>query len=1178
MWQTHLSHSHLKVIKLKLTTSGAGLSNQLFDRVKWEDVESIFQNRIKTGLIINLKHKDLSKFLNDANQLFQNEIKKKIIVSNIVKVNSTFCGEFVKKSSNDEEINDFKYFHTKSASIDSTTDLKTWFAVHIKDYILNKLSEFQERDSSWALSRIISLEININKYEIGNGSSFIRLPNQIIFKRACININNNDEACFYWSIVSALYPTNYHSERLSSYPHYTQVLNLQGLDIPIQFNKISLFEKLNQLSVNVYGLELVGKNYNVVPLRLTKNKLEKHINLLLIQNTYFPKLNDYDAPDPNDNEQINIRYHYCWIKNLSRLINYQLNKNGHKKFICDRCLNYFFNENRLKDHSILCQKLNDYKITFPKEKVVKFKNFINKQKTPFIVYADFESMLLPINDKINIKTTKYQKHTAFSCGYYLKCDYDNSLSYFKSYRGIDCMEWFAKEMNNIAETILSKFKNIVPMKQLPDRINIKFCHICENNFTLKDIVVRDHNHFTGDFRGFAHEACNLNFRKQFVVPVVFHNLSGYDSHFIIRDLAKLGKITLLPINKEKYISFTLHTPCSIKLRFIDSIRFMSASLDELASTLNTKDLVNLHNEFNYLNPDNFQLLTKKGVFCYDYIDTWNKLDEKQLPSKNYFYNKLNDEEISNEKYEHAKTIWEKFNIQNLGEYSDLYLKTDVLLLADIFENFRNIGFNTSGLDPAWYYTVPGYSWDCMLKYTKCELEILHDNDMILFIENGIRGGISQCSSRYSEANNKYMSNYDKSKPDSYLFYVDVNNLYGWAMSQPLPLGKFQWSDPNIDVTSIPDDSSFGYILEVDLEYPEELHDIHKDLPFCAEHRIPQNSKLPKLLTTFYYKKNYIIHYRALKQAVAHGLIIKKIHKVLKFKQSTWLKPYIDLNTYFRAQAKTKFEQNHFKLKVNSIYGKTMENIRKHRVVKLVRQWEGRYGAKNLIASPRFHSRTIFDIDLMAIELRKSEIKFNKPLYIGMAILDISKTCMYEFHYNFMLPKLGDNCKIMYTDTDSFIYEIKCNDLYEEIIKTNINMFDTSDYAPNNIYNVPLCNKKVPGLMKDEANGNIITHFVGLRSKMYSYKLDNKKITKKAKGIKHCIIKNKISFEDYVECLNQENNKTVSQCIIRSYAHNVFSVNQSKIALSSFDDKRYRIKNSINTLPWGHYRLKSDILI
>lgn len=197
----------------------------------------------------------------------------------------------------------------------------------------------------------------------------------------------------------------------------------------------------------------------------------------------------------------------------------------------------------------------------------------------------------------------------------------------------------------------------------------------------------------------------------------------------------------------------------------------------------------------------------------------------------------------------------------------------------------------------------------------------------------------------------------------------------------------------------------------------------------------------------------------------------------------------------------------------------MENIRKHRVIKFVKTWEGRYGAKNLIASPKFHSRTSLGNNLMIIELKKSEIIFNKPLYVGLSILDISKLFMYNFHYDYMLPKMGLKCcKLMYIDTDSFIYELKCNDVYEEVIKTDLERFDTSDYPSDNSYNIPLVNKKVLGLMKDEVNGKIITHFVGLRSKMYSFKVQGDKEVKRAKGTKYNVVRNKLTFNDYFECL------------------------------------------------------------
>ncbi|XP_074042580.1 uncharacterized protein [Leptinotarsa decemlineata] len=1160
--------------------TGSGLKRRS-SRVKWQNVNNVFNSRVTTGVIINLTHKDPKKFLDDAFPLFKREISKILKQMSCLKVNFTLSGDFIKKS-NDGEIVDRKYFSTPNKVIDSSTDLASWYNENAVDVILNKLGEFEEQQSGWALSKILLLEVAVNEYVIGNGSSFIPLPQEIARKKACINVQNNDEMCFFWSIISALYPVAKDPQRVSKYPHYSTVLNTTGLNTPMDLHQISKFEKLNNISINVYTLELNQAKeksfFVVVPARLTTTKRDRHVNLLLIQDKYFPKLNDYEAPPINDDDETEIKFHYCWIKDMSRLFSKQMSNHRGQKFFCDRCLNYFSSQQKLNDHTVLCEKVNDCKISFPTYDYVEFRNYVYKQKCPFIIFADFESLLEKCNESISNKTTKYQKHIPFSAGYYFKCSYDDSLSHFKSYRGEDCMKWFANELSDIAKFVESKIKNIEPMTVPLNNIGAATtCHICEKPFAPKDVIVYDHNHYTGAFRGFAHQApCNVNFRKLFVVPITFHNLSGYDSHFIIRDIAKKGCVSILPSNKEKYISFTQKdAETKIKFRFIDSFRFMGTSLDELVSTLDQNDLEILKKEFSHLDEEKFALLTRKGVFPYDYIDSMEKLNITELPSREEFYNKLNDEHITEEKYVHAQNVWESFEITNLGSYADLYLKTDILLLADVFENFRQKSMATYGLDPAWYYTMPGYTWDAMLKYTKCKLQILKDIDMIMFVEKGIRGGISVCSNRYSEANNKYMEAYNPEKPSKYLLYLDVNNLYGWAMSEFLPYDGFQWVENfDKDITEIPDNASEGYILEVDLEYPERLHDSHKDFPFCPEHQAPPNSKQKKLMGTLYHKDKYILHYRNLKQALKNGLILTKIHRVVKFKQSAWLRPYIELNTRLRAAATSSFGKNLYKLMVNAIFGKTMENIRLHRVVKLVNSWNGRYGAKNLIASPRFQSRTVFDTDLVAIELKKTELVFNKPLYIGMAILDISKTCMFDFHYDFMVPTLGiENCKLMYTDTDSFIYEITCEDVYSELIKNNLSKFDTSDYSPDNKFQIPLVNKKIPGLMKDEANGKIITHFAGLRSKMYTYKVQGGKVIKKSKGIRYNVVRNKIDFKDYMDCLRNFKEKICEQFTIRSYAHSVFSIKQVKIGLSPHDDKRKLIPKSSDTLPWGHYSLK-----
>ncbi|KAJ8914907.1 hypothetical protein NQ315_016061 [Exocentrus adspersus] len=251
----------------------------------------------------------------------------------------------------------------------------------------------------------------------------------------------------------------------------------------------------------------------------------------------------------------------------------------------------------------------------------------------------------------------------------------------------------------------------------------------------------------------------------------------------------------------------------------------------------------------------------------------------------------------------------------------------------------------------------------------------------------------------------------------------------------------------------------------------------------------------------------------------------------------------------------------------------MENIRKHSTVKLVNKWSGRYGAEALISKPEFKAATIFNENLVAIELRKCEIYFCKPIYVGMCILDLAKTTIYDFHYGYMKPEFDDDCSALYTDTDSLIYEIRNRDPYEIIRRDCHLRFDTSDYPANNGYNIPQVNKKVLG-MKDEFNGIPIELFVGLRSKMYTVKRagSSSNNIKKVKGIKKSVIKNVITLEDYLECVDNFKEKVIIQNLIKSEKHQVYSMMQEKTALSPYDDKRYLTEGSYDTLPWGHYSI------
>ena len=466
--------------------------------------------------------------------------------------------------------------------------------------------------------------------------------------------------------------------------------------------------------------------------------------------------------------------------------------------------------------------------------------------------------------------------------------------------------------------------------------------------------------------------------------------------------------------------------------------------------------------------------------------------------------------------------------------------------------------------------------------------------MILFIEKGMRGGISYIAHRHAKANNKYLPDYNPELEDSYLIYQDANNLYGWAMCKRLPTGNFKWLN-NLPETSeeiesflnkYTEDSDRGIILEVDLEYPKELHDLHNEYP-CApekmiitddmlsdyarkikeEHSV-SSGKVPKLVTTLNDKEKYVSHYRNLQLYLSLGIRIKKIHRVLEFNQSEWLKEYIDFNTEMRKNAKNSFEKDFFKLMNNSVFGKTMENLRKRVNIELVTN-EKRLN--KLSAKPTYVSSKIFNENLVAVHTKKEKLLLDKPSYVGMCILDLSKTHMYDFHYNYIKKKYPDS-QLLFTDTDSLFYHIKTEkDIYEEFW-VDRELFDNSDYPKSSkfFFNE---NKKVIGKFKDETAGKPILEFVGLKSKMYSYKIGEEE-HKKAKGVKKNVVKKEIKHQDYLDVLFNKKIMHHQMNTIRSESHQINSYHLNKVSLSPYDDKRYLLDDGITSLAYGNIKINN----
>ena len=1183
---------------------------------------------------------------NRQDPLIQLQKTRSVIRKNLLKILNEMKGlkfnETLKimfeKQNGDELIKEPAYLNAEKQTVTNDTEIAELLQI-TQQQILNKIQKWISKGSGWTIKSVDGHFINVIKYRPLRGHSYIALPEELQNPaKGIINMKNNDNECFRWCHIRHLLPQNKNPQRIKECDKkYVEKLDYSGIEFPVSVKQYNKIEKQNNIRVNVFGYEEKQKH----PIYVSKEKFNSCLNLLLITEGEVG--------------------HYCLLKDFNKFMYNQTKHKGRKHF-CMYCLQGFSSERVLNNHTVDCLEINGeqaIKMPEPGSKIA-FTNYRKQLPAPFVIYADFEAITEKVSQKKS-HTEQYQKHTACGYGYKVVCCYDDNFSKpIKIHRGEMTIQKFMKDMlaevEYCQEVVKNHFTKPLEMTDEDEESfqRAKECHICKKPFgtnedgvrnikkvKIKNVKVRDHCHVTGKYRGAAHVSCNLNFQLTNKIPVVFHNLKGYDSHFIMQEIGDIAKknvyvdekgrehemrINVIPHNMEKYMAFMLGP----HLLFIDSFQFMSSSLENLVKNItkcgkcdacnpgncikrvvNSKDHA-MHHKTSFscgecincknsaklcmkLNHDNLiftskefegeqlSLMIKKGVYPYDYMNSFKKFEDNRLPKKEDFFSIMNNKHITDEEYQHAQNVWNKFGLTLMGEYHDLYLKSDILLLADVFENFRKMCQQYYELDPAHYFTTPGLSWDAMLKTTETELELMSDVDMFQFIEKGMRGGISYIANRYGKANNKYMKNYNSEEVSKYIMYLDANNLYGWAMSQHLPTGGFKWlMEKEVNLSKYNDESEKGLILEVDLEYPEELHDFHNDYPLAPEKiKVTEGMLSPycreiaekfgvkvglveKLVPTLFNKERYVLHYRNLQLYMSLGLKLTKIHRALEFDQSPWLKPYIDFNTKKRAKAKNSFEKDFFKLMNNSVFGKTMENLRKRQDIKLVTDEEQllKWSSK-----PSFISCKIFNKDLVAIHKAKTTLTLNRPAYVGMCILDLSKTLMYDFHYNYIKSKYGGKARLLFTDTDSLTYEIEADDVYQDFWKDK-NLFDNSDYPKNSpFYNN--VNKKVIGKFKDEAAGMPIVEFVGLRSKMYSYIKDNEQSSRTAKGIKKNVIKQQLGHDKYKDVLFNKKQMCHTMRLIKSEKHRIGSYVVDKISLSCFDDKRYIHENGLTSYAYGY---------
>ena len=1108
----------------------------------------------------------------------------------------------------------------------------------IMDVMVNRLkdaiTEAQLRESGWRFVKIKSKKLVINKYKNNSGGSYIPLP---FSSSNIINIQNNDQLCFLWSVIAHLHPAQNHKERVSHYnkTEYKNELDLTGgLDeFPYDYNKLTKFHKKNKhiIEVNVFELTIKyipvgnisdcvnnGKNFYLANKNLCQAEIEynersnyMHHKIIYqgevicldkreIKKTLTPIMinhNNYKS----SGEQVNILYykgHYMLCKDISIFTR----TSDNTTFPCLQCMTSFSSEQALKNHLNNCQENEAVRNTFPKEDYLKFNKWFYKNKVPFTIYCDFEAYNVIGNNE------KEQKPLCW--GMYIHSNYPELFksTYYQWY-GEDSSKKFTETIEHLQNHFSQLLKTNNPIQPLTYDEDIKFqnektCYYCGKE--LVEDKVKDHDHLNGLYRGAAHNSCNLNankFRYNFV-PLYFYNGSKYDFHLIVKDLFSSETLQKLRINilcktEEEY--FSMQFGC---IRILDAFRFFTPySLGFMGKTLKSDQCKIL---------TSYNLKPLKGIYPYEYltgdINRINEImQEQKLPSYENFYSSLKQSNITKDDYAEAEKNWKELNCNTMYDYTMKYLQIDVLILADLFENFRDMCTDYYGIDPCYCYSSPGLTWLAGLKHTGVKLKHYKENtyDKLLFFESGIRGGVSSVlGNRYVKCYNKKVEpenyghmkeitsqeeekllsifsmsekglitddeknqKFDEFMRENYLLYYDFNSLYSSCMIQELPTGEMEWChDLSYERTY-----DNGFVYEVDLEYPDEIKDTTKYYPFCPENKTPkiedfteyQKSIMPKnyrpskkLMLTQSNKEKYVVEGRMLDWYLDHGMILTKVHRKLTYEKSKWLKNYIEFNIEKRKEAKRKkddFGNVFFKLMNNAFYGKTLENVRNRQNIEIVYNNE-RF--QNLTRKPTYKRTTRFSDNLCAMHLRRSIVKHDKFNYIGFTILELAKMFMYKFIYDYLAPAYGENYKLHFSDTDSVFLELT--------IPFNSSLEAEIDKIKDIIHPSDLCK------VKDELNEEFITEAVFLKAKCYCYestKKDTKRENKTLKGISKASIANQITFQDYKNVLFTNQIKNADNYRLNSNKHRIYLKEENKLALDPFDDKRRIQGDGITTLPY-----------
>lgn len=977
------------------------------------------------------------EFLLSIKDCLEKVLKVEISVRGSLKFRVGICGKFYLPSLEDAEFDareNIMDFVTPYITLYNEDEIES-FLDDCSEILEEELKSFQRKGSGWSLLKIEYCELSLASNNVFKGSSFIELPKKLRDTKACVNvINREDDLCFVYSVLCHTYGHLIITKLLNnpkSYVSYFKYLDLSGIEFPLKTSDIRTFER-NNPSYSFVIFSLDENSEITAPIYKSKEVKSNNVRLLLLNSEDFTVS------------------HYVLIRNLSRIISHQLGKNKSVIF-CESCLSTFPHIMSLNLHlSVGCRGV---KVKMPTEPFLSFKKRVAYQRHMFVMYGDCEALLAPYDteapDPQKSNSQAINRHIPVSICYSIKTPIlDPYFDNIRCFTGLSCMDLYCESIeidsNYIYDNYISKQYPIDKLSFTDTKLlaSTSECSLCGYKFGL-GCGVRDHNHMipprgavdvcgkisAGNFRSITCFQCNLQMRKPINIVTVFHNLS-YDCNFLLLALARRNlKIKCIALNRETPISFATYFKMkdgvNLEFRYLCSYRHLTASLASLVKNLkSTPSFSKLMDDMGLKN-----VSPTKQFLPYSYFTSFEKLEETSFPEQKDFFSDLTQKGITEEDYAYAKRIFLSLKERTLLEYLKFYNKSDVALLSDVFENYRNVSIALKKLDSVFFCTSAGLSYNNYLSSIEGgKVHLIEDSTLYNLIRKNIRGGVVSANVKHCVANNPYIPNFDPTKPTNYIMYVDATALYATSMMEPLPSSDYRLLETDSEEfkkwetiilneklfrCEINSETSLGLMVEFDCEIDKADHDRFNCFPFLPE--LVTINKVKKLLPNLQNKSEYFAHYTTIQMIQKHKIKITKIRKIVVYKQNRATADYVKLLIAARQQQTDLTMSLWLKLMLNMLYGlypplpyldthvliffffNTGKMIQTDvvRIVILVTAWVARgrgnwNDARRLISSPRFKGFSIFAENFVALEMQPTSVTYDKSVIQGFSILEISK--------------------------------------------------------------------------------------------------------------------------------------------------------------------------------------------